>query len=351
MINTNQIARITLISLLIVGCVFVLFPFMPAMLFAAVICVFTWPLYQRIWRLLGKRDMLAAITMTLLLLFALILPMAYLAVNLANSATVLLDEAQTTFQSLQPTAPTWLISLPMIGEPLAESWQRALVSHEELMRLLNQYSEPIRAFLLQTVQLVMGGFLQLVLVVFVAFFFYRDGTRLAGVITAIVRRLGGELGQEMLTLASSTVKGVMLGVFGTALAQASVALFGFWLAGAPMPLLLALATFFLSMVPVGPPLVWGGASLWLFNHGEQGWAIFLLIYGLLVISTVDNIIKPILISHTSHLPLLLVVLGVLGGVLMFGFIGIFLGPTLLAVGLTLVSHWVVLQNKRADEVV
>ncbi|MDO9150025.1 MAG: AI-2E family transporter [Methylotenera sp.] len=351
MINTNQIARITLISLLIVGCVFVLYPFMPAMLFAAVICVFTWPLYQRIWRLLGKRDMLAAVTMTLLLLFALILPMAYLAVNLADSATVLLDEAQSALQSLQPTAPTWLTSLPIIGEQLADSWQRALVSHEELMRLLNQYSEPIRAFLLQTVQLVMGGFLQLVLVVFVAFFFYRDGTRLADVITAIVRRLGGELGQEMLTLSCSTVKGVMLGVFGTALAQASVALFGFWLAGAPMPLLLALATFFLSMIPVGPPLVWGGASLWLFNHGEQGWAIFLFIYGLLVISTVDNIIKPILISHTSRLPLLLVVLGVLGGVLMFGFIGIFLGPTLLAVGLTLVSHWVVLQYKRADEVV
>jgi predicted PurR-regulated permease PerM len=143
----------------------------------------------------------------------------------------------------------------------------------------------------------------------------------------------------------------MLGIFGTAVAQASVALFGFWLAGAPMPLLLALATFFLSVVPVGPPLVWGGAALWLFNHGEQGWAIFLGFYGLLAISSVDNVIKPILISHSSHLPLLMVVLGVLGGALAFGFIGIFLGPTLLAVGLTLISHWVALQNKRADEVV
>ncbi|WP_036300722.1 AI-2E family transporter [Methylotenera sp. L2L1] len=351
MINTNQIARITLISLLIVGCAFVLYPFMPAMLFAAVICVFTWPLYQHIWRLLSKRDTLAAVTMTLLLLFALILPMAYLAVNLADSATVLLDEAQSALQSLQPTAPDWLKSLPIIGEQLAQSWQRALVSHEELMRLLDHYSEPIRAFLLQAVQLFMGGFLQLILVVFIAFFFYRDGAYLANIITAIVRRLGGDFGQEMLALSCSTVKGVMLGVFGTALAQASVALFGFWLAGAPMPMLLALATFFLSVIPVGPPLVWGGASLWLFNHGDQGWAIFLLIYGLLVISTVDNIIKPILISHTSRLPLLLVVLGVLGGVLMFGFIGIFLGPTLLAVGLTLVSHWIALQNKRADEVV
>lgn len=349
MINTNQIARITLIALLIIGCVFVLHPFMAAVLFAAVICVFTWPLYQRIWLKLGKRDILAAVTMTLLLLIALILPMAYLAVNLADSAAILLDEAQTVLQNLQPKAPEWVESLPIVGQQLAEAWQRAAVSHEELMKLLNQYSEPMREYMLQAVQLVMGGFLQLILVVFVAFFFYRDGTRLAKNVVAIVRRLGGELGEEMLQLSCNTVKGVMLGIFGTALAQASVALLGFWLAGAPMPLLLALATFFLSVIPVGPPLVWGGASLWLFNHGDHGWAIFLAFYGLLGISSVDNVVKPILISHSSHLPLLLVVLGVLGGALAFGFIGIFLGPTLLAVGLTLITHWVALQNKRVDQ--
>lgn len=193
--------------------------------------------------------------------------------------------------------------------------------------------------------MMMGGFLQLLLVAFVAFFFYRDGRRLAGGIVLMVRRLGGELGEEMLTLSCNTVKGVMLGIFGTALAQSTVALFGFWLAGAPMPLLLALATFFLSVIPVGPPLVWGGSALWLYNHGDHGWAIFLALYGLLAISTVDNVIKPLLISHSSHLPLLLVVLGVLGGAIAFGFIGIFLGPTLLAVGLTLISHWVALQHK------
>ena len=351
MINTNQIARVALISLLIVGCVFVLYPFMAAMLFAAIICVFTWPLYQRIWGLLGRRDMIAAAMMTLLLLVAMIMPMAYLAANLADSATLMLDEAGAMLQSMQPVVPTWIKNLPIIGAPLAESWQRVIASHEELMHLLNQYAEPIRVFLLKVVQVVMGGFVQLVIVVFVAFFFYRDGAKLAAAVTTIVRRLGGELGQEMLALSCNTVKGVMLGVFGTALAQASVGLLGFWFAGAPAPLLLALATFFLSVIPVGPPLVWGGASLWLFNHGGQGWAIFLLVYGLLVISMVDNIVKPILISHSSHLPLLLVVLGVLGGILMFGFIGIFLGPTLLAVGFTLVSHWVILQNKRADEVV
>lgn len=349
MINTNQIVRIALIALLIIGCASVLLPFMAAILFAVIICLFTWPLYNRVWRCLGRRDTLAAITMTLLLLIALILPMAYLAANLADSAATLFNELETVFQNLQPHAPDWMRNLPLIGDQVSNAWERATASHEELMKLLRQYYEPMRAFSLQAVQLVAGGFLQLLLVVFVAFFFYRDGTRLAASLIAIVRRLGGALGEEMLTLSCNTVKGVMLGIFGTALAQSAVALIGFLMAGAPMPLLLALATFFLSVIPVGPPLIWGGAALWLYSHGDHGWAIFLALYGLLAISSVDNVVKPILISHSSHLPVLLVVLGVLGGALAFGFIGIFLGPTLLAVGLTLITHWIALQNKKVHE--
>jgi predicted PurR-regulated permease PerM len=345
MINTNQIARIALIALLIIGCFYVLRPFMAAVLFAAVLCVFTWPVYGRLWQRLGKRDGLSAVAMTLFLSVAIILPMAYLATNLAESAAILIDEAQVTLQNLQPQAPDWISNLPLVGQQLAEAWQRAVLSHEELMKLLSQYAEPLRKFILSAVQMMMGGFIQLLLVAFVAFFFYRDGRRLSQGVSLMVHRLGGELGEEMLTLSCSTVKGVMLGIFGTALAQSTVALFGFWLAGAPMPLLLALATFFLSVIPIGPPLVWGGTALWLYNHGDHGWAIFMALYGLLAISTVDNVIKPILISHSSHLPLLLVVLGVLGGAIAFGFIGIFLGPTLLAVGLTLISHWVALQHR------
>ncbi len=351
MINTNQVTRVALITLLIIGCVYVLQPFMAAALFAAIFCLFTWPLYRRLWRFFGKRDTLAAITMTLLLLVALILPMAYLATNLAGSADKLFSELGVGLQNLQPKVPNWVHSLPLIGEQISHSWERATASQEELIKLLRQYYEPMRAFTLRAVQLVAGGFLQLLMMVFVAFFFYRDGTRIAQGLNTIVHRLGGELGLEMLDLSCNTVKGVMLGIFGTALAQSVVAMLGFLLAGAPAPLLLASATFFLSVIPVGPPIIWGGASLWLYSHGEPGWAIFLGLYGLLGISMVDNVIKPILISHSSHLPLLLIVFGVLGGALAFGFIGIFLGPTLLAVGFTLMQHWIALQNKKLLETI
>lgn len=350
MISTNQVTRIALIALLLIGCIYVLLPFMAAVLFAAIFCLFTWPLYHRLWLSLGKRDTLAAITMTLLLLVALIIPMAYLATNLADSANALFNELGTTLQHIQPRAPEWLRQLPIFGTQLSNSWERAAVSHEELMKLLQQYYEPMRTLVLRVVQLVAGGFLQLSLVVFVAFFFYRDGVGIAQGLVSLVHRLAGSLGEEMLKLSCNTVKGVMLGIFGTALAQSIVAMAGFLLAGAPTPLLLACATFFLSVIPIGPPLIWGGASFWLYNHGEHGWAIFMGLYGLLAISTVDNVIKPILISHSSHLPLLLIVLGVLGGAIAFGFIGIFLGPTLLAVGFTLISHWISSQNKQLHEV-
>jgi predicted PurR-regulated permease PerM len=114
---------------------------------------------------------------------------------------------------------------------------------------------------------------------------------------------------------------------------------GFVIAGVPAPLLLGMATFFLSMIPVGPPLVWGGATLWLFYQDSVGWAIFMFVWGLVVISSIDNFVKPYLISRSSSLPLLLIVLGVFGGIIAFGFIGIFIGPPMLAVGLTLIQLW------------
>jgi predicted PurR-regulated permease PerM len=131
---------------------------------------------------------------------------------------------------------------------------------------------------------------------------------------------------------------VVYGILGTALVQAVVAGIGFVIAGVPGAGLLALLTFFLSIVPVGPPLVWLPAALWLFHQGSSGWAIFMLIWGLGV-SSLDNVVKPWLISQGSAMPFLLIFFGVIGGALTFGFIGVFIGPTLLAVGYRLVEEW------------
>jgi predicted PurR-regulated permease PerM len=132
---------------------------------------------------------------------------------------------------------------------------------------------------------------------------------------------------------------VVYGILGTALAQGILAGMGLWISGVPAPLLLGLLTFFLSLIPMGPPLVWIPATLWLFYRGDPGWGVFMGMWGAVIVSGVDNLLKPYLISRGSNLPFVLVFLGVFGGVIAFGFIGIFLGPTLLAVGYALLQDW------------
>lgn len=335
----KNLARISLIALLILGCLYVLYPFLAAVLFAAVVCVTTWPAYTWLHVRTGRRDGLAATLMTVGLLLGMVVPTIFLAAGLGDAVNLLVDKVRPWLHDGIGEPPDWVVSLPLVGEQIVEYWHQLAESREEVMKLLRQAYEPARGMALASIGFVGNGILQLVLVIFIGFFFYRDGERLAHRLGDAARRLGGELGSEMLQLARSTVTGVMVGIVGTALAQALVALIGFWVAGVPGAILLAAATFFLSMIPVGPPLIWGGAAFWLYDQGEMGWALFMVIYGVLVISSVDNLVKPILISRSASLPILLIALGVFGGILAFGFIGIFLGPTLLALAHVLFMRW------------
>ena len=184
------------------------------------------------------------------------------------------------------------------------------------------------------------GLIQVLIAIFVAFFFYRDGERVQRLLLVAMERLAGaEHGSALITTAQNAVKGVVYGLLGTAFAQAAVAVVGFLIAGVPGAFLLGALTFILSLVPMGPVLIWGGAAAWLYFGDQTGWAIFMVIYGAAVISSVDNFVKPILMSRAGNLSMLLVVLGVFGGAVAFGFIGLFVGPALLAVGWSLTKLW------------
>jgi predicted PurR-regulated permease PerM len=337
--NHKPLAQISLVALLILGCLLVLYPFLAAVLFAAVICVTTWPIYVRLHRLLRGRDTLSALLMTLLLMVVLIVPTLLLSKGLSDAAHLFANTLAPWFQGNADTLSERLHALPYIGPQLAEYWQQLSADREEVQKLLQAAYEPSRRLVLTGISVVGNGILQLALVIFIGFFLYRDGMFITKKLQEAALRLGGALGEELLQLSRSTVTGVMIGIVGTALAQALVACIGFLIADVPGALLLSIAIFFLSMIPVGPPLIWGGAAFWLYSQGETGWAIFMVIYGLAVISSVDNFVKPILISRSASLPILLIALGVFGGILSFGFIGIFLGPTLLALGHTLFLRW------------
>ena len=238
-----------------------------------------------------------------------------------------------------PGPPAWVAQLPIVGTQLTERWL-------ELERLGAGWTAELQPYLdtgldwLLSLGVRLGeAILQVSLSVLVAFFFFRDGDAGARRLDAAVKRLAGDRAQRLLAVAGGTVRSVVYGVIGTALAQASLQGLGLWLAGVPAAFFLGFLTFFLSFVPVGPPLVWLPAAVWLLYNGAIGWGMFLIGWGLLVVSGVDNVLRPYLISRGSRLPLILMFFGVLGGLLAFGFLGVFLGPTLLAIGYVLFQEW------------
>jgi predicted PurR-regulated permease PerM len=248
-------------------------------------------------------------------------------------------------------APETLKSIPVIGERAYSQLEALLIDREKLAALLQRAIEPAGRLSLAFVRVLGDGILQLLLVAFIVFFYYRDGDRIVAVLQRVSDRLSGRLSTEVMTIVTGTTRSVFIGIVGTAAAQAIVALIGFLIAGVPAAFMLSIATFVLSVVPMGPVLIWGAAAIWLYVQGETGWAIFMVIWGAVVISSIDNFVKPILIARGSTLSLGMIFLGVLGGVIAFGFIGVILGPVLLALGVALGRAWVSAQDGRAPEVI
>jgi predicted PurR-regulated permease PerM len=236
--------------------------------------------------------------------------------------------------------PAFIRDIPAVG-PWLDSYVRTLTqSSAELIAFAKSFSEPAKTFLTTMGKAAAQGFIQVLIAIFVAYFFYRDGERIRRLLLeGMVRIAGPEHGITLVATAQNAVKGVVYGLIGTAFAQAAVALVGFLVAGVPGAFLLAALTFVLSLVPLGPVLIWGGAAAWLYFHDQVGWAIFMVVYGVAVISSVDNVVKPILMSRAGNLSMLVVVLGVFGGAIAFGFIGLFVGPALLAIAWNLMKAW------------
>jgi predicted PurR-regulated permease PerM len=227
----------------------------------------------------------------------------------------------------------------LIGSRAAAYWDDMIGDRTHLLAELKANLDPIRAFAIGSGAALARGLVALAFSVFIAFFLYRDGETMARRLLGTIVRIFGERGRHLATLAVNTTRGVVYGILGTALAQGVLAAIGFEIAGVPAAALLGLVTFFLSPIPIGPPLVWLPAAAWLYFHGQTGWAIFIVVWGGAVVSSVDNFLKPLIISRGSNMPFVLVLIGVLGGAVAFGFIGVFLGPTLLAIGYALLAEW------------
>jgi predicted PurR-regulated permease PerM len=345
----DETITMVVLAVLVVGVFLVLQPFLTAIVWAAVLAAATWPVFTLARRRFGGRSALAATTVTVLILVVVVTPFVVVAETLAENSDRMSTFVRGIIERGPPDPPAWVAQLPIVGSRIAEYWASFAHDNVALLEELKKFVEPVRAFALKGGASVAEGLVQLTLSVLIAFFFFRDGDAIVARLRGAVGRIAPERGLHMLQVALATTRAVVYGILGTALAQGVLMAIGLWIAGIKAAPLLGMATFFLSPVPIGPPLVWIPASIILFIQGQQGWGVFLFFWGLLVVSSVDNFIKPLIISHGSDLPFILVLLGVLGGVVAFGFIGVFLGPVLLAIGFAMVKEWAGVATTDIDE--
>ena len=373
----EQGMAIAVLVLLVIGSFVVIRPFLTALCWAAVLCFCLWPMQRKLVVWLRGRRSLAALITTLTVTLFLVAPFVIIGFSIADDARALAQAAQKWIEAGPPPPPKWLDRIPVVGGRAKVYWQEfateafdlaqkvkhAAVKSEappetveppapaeqpspattapsepRLVNTLKNVFAQTRTWLVVIGIAIGKGVVEVGLSVFLAFFFFRDGGAAAERLHAGIDRIAGDRGKHLLEVAGNTVRGVVYGILGTALVQAIMAGVGFVIAGVPGAALLALLTFFLSVVPMGPPLIWIPAVIWLFSQGFTGRAIFMLIWGLIV-SSVDNVVKPWLISQGSALPFVLIFFGVIGGALAFGFIGVFLGPTILAVLYRLIEEW------------
>jgi len=335
----DQMLTIAGLTILIVGCFLVLQPFLTAVIWAAILCATSWPLYERLRTRFYRQEWLAATLMLVLITIVLFAPFVIVGASIADNADAVETWARAMIEAGPPDPPAWVAELPLIGPSATEYWAGMAHDTAAVMAELRKYLEPARKFAVASGVTIAGALLQLALSILVAFFIFRDADEFTGRLRGGLARLAGERGMHLAHVAITTVRGVVLGILGTAIAQGVLAGIGFWIAGIKAAPLLGFITFLLSPVPIGPPLVWIPAGVTLLSGGQTGWGLFVLLWGGLVVSTIDNIIRPLIISAGSDLPFVLVLLGVLGGAVAFGFIGVFLGPVLLALGYALLNEW------------
>lgn len=336
--QANRIIGFAALIALGVACLLVLKPFVSALLWAAILVFSTWPAFLLLRDRVRLGPTWAASVMVILEFLLIGLPL----VLVAPTDRASIDRLQEAVQGLVGQGLpnfNWISSIPLVGETLHNTWVSWQQDLTGLTDAIQPYAGTIAQAALSVLLAVLSGIAELLVAIALAFFFYRDGPAIAAAARRLSDRLAGPASLRLFKLTGDVTRGVVYGLLGTALVQGLMTTFGLWIAGVPQPVLLGFITGVISILPVGAPLVWIPATLWLLGQGSIGWGIFMGLYGALGISSVDNFIRPWLISRGADLPLLLTLLGALGGVFAFGFLGLFLGPVVLAVGYTLLRDW------------
>ncbi|WP_158639269.1 AI-2E family transporter [Elioraea rosea] len=335
---------------LLIACLLVVAPFIPALVWSAVIVVTLWQPLEWITARLGGRRTLVA-TLLALAMVALVVMPAISAVDAVTQGLPRLREmVRQLIDSVPAEPPGFLAGIPLVGERLVETWRHFSGDASAAGDLAARVAPAVGTWLLASIAGAGATVLQFLLVAIATAVLYAQGRAAADMAQRLAARLGGAEGTEALAVATRAIRGVSAGVIGTAAAQALLAGIGFAVAGAPAPVLLSVGVLVFGIIQLGPLPVWLPVVIWFYATGDTLTAVLLLVWNLGVVQTVDNFLRPILISRGARLPLLLMLIGVLGGLIAMGLIGIFLGPTLLGVGYVMLRRWLGLDAPLAPPV-
>ena len=325
--------------LLIGSSLWILRPFLGATIWAAMVVVATWPAFLWIQARLWRRRSLAVLAMVLILLLLFVLPLTLAISTIAVNAEEVAAWIRLLISRGPPQLPGWVGRLPIVGPRLTMAWNDLVASGVAgLEAQVTPYIRQVTGWLLAQAGVVGALTLQFLLTVVIAGMMYAGGESAAAVVRRFGLKLGGQRGEDAVVLAGKAIRGVALGVGVTAFVQAVMGGIGLAIAGVPFATLLTAVMFMLCIVQIGPTLVLAPAVIWVFWSGSTGWGIFLLVWTIIV-GTMDNFLRPFLIRRGADLPLVLIFAGVIGGLLGFGLVGIFVGPVMLAVSYTLIDNW------------
>jgi predicted PurR-regulated permease PerM len=338
-ISVMAAIRIMVVVLLVFACERIIQPFLGALIWAVIIAVSVWPAFNWLAYRLHARRKLAAVLLIGAIAVALAAPIGLMILSLGDLLPLLHDIGRGIGGYHLPAPPQWLIGLPIVGDGFSQLWRSAQTDLPAMLtKLLPAINRGALWSLSYGAQLALS-LLEIVLALVVAALLLINGEHAWRVAEKTILKLGGAPATELPDVVVRTIRGVTTGVIGTALVQTLLCVIGLLIAGVPAPLVLGFLCFLFAVAQLPTLIVWMPAAGWVFYTGHNGLGIFLLLWGFLLVNTIDNFIKPILISQGAKLPLSLIFMGVIGGLFAWGMIGLFIGPTLLAVGYTLFGHW------------
>ncbi|HMN77927.1 MAG TPA: AI-2E family transporter YdiK [Burkholderiaceae bacterium] len=340
----RDLVRTTLGVLAIGGLIMAVFwilrPFLAATIWATMIVVATWPLM--LWfesRLWGRRS-LAVGVMTLLLLLLFVAPLMLAIAAIVKHSAAIVDAAKMVIHFRMPPPPDWLSGIPFVGEMARDAWlQLGSIRAQDVVSQVMPYADDIARWSVSQAGSLGALLVQFLLVVVLSALMYAGGEAAARAVRRFGERLAGHYGVTAVTLGGQAIRGVALGVGITAVVQAGIGGIGLAIAGVPLAGPLTALMLMLCIAQIGPFVVLIPAIAWVYWSGDMFYGTVLLVFGS-VAMTIDNIIRPALIRRGADLPLLLIFAGVIGGLLAFGLVGIFIGPVVLAVAYTLVDAWI-----------